>query len=72
MPAQTSDAVVVTRNAWNTLHANAFASNMDVSSTLLFPWEAGTIRAVFGNALLPPAPAVIGDSTDLTALLPGP
>lgn len=42
--AKADDVPVVSGAAWNSMLAHAFASNMQSNTSLLLPWETGTIN----------------------------
>ena len=61
----------VTGKAWNTLLSHAFSSSIDFTGHLAYPWEVGTMRAVFSNEFHLQNATALGDVTNLQALQEG-
>ena len=69
-PAIAVEPKPVTGKAWNSLLAHAFATSANFMSSLAYPWEVGTMRAVFGDQHMPQYVTALGDSTNLQDLQP--
>jgi hypothetical protein len=63
--AQTSEPGVITGTEWNTMLSHAFATSVNFTQNLLFPWETGTMREIFCDRVVPPLTPALGDTTQL-------
>ena len=63
--AQTSELGVITGTEWNTMLSHAFATSVNFTQNLLFPWETGTMREIFCDRVVPPLTPALGDTTQL-------
>ena len=66
--AQTSELGVITGTEWNSMLSHAFATSVNFTQDLLFPWETGTMREIFCDRVVPPLTPALGDTTDHSLL----
>ena len=67
---RSSEPQIVSGQEWNTMLSHAFATSTNFTASLAFPWETGTMRAVFGDSHIPQFATALGDFTDLSRLRP--
>ena len=65
---QTSEVQPVTGNEWNSLLSHAFATSVDFTASLAYPWELGPMREIFCGSSSPSFTSALGDITDLRQL----